>query len=262
MLNEEKSTSRSQQRLMGMVYAYEKGDLKLDSLPQSLADKIKGIADGTKRKTGDKRRKTKGISKKSAKDFASTKHKGLPEKVKENINIIKYCNFVTETKDNESEILDDLKSNFNSWKSNSDNAEDTETLSNNLLKRHPEMEYDEIYNISKQWTGYIGEEDEDYPETNIIDEIAVDEPGDGKGEIIIDEATGGVTSNESVLSFDFYLTEKKKKVKKDEVEDEADEDDEEKGDIAEDLKGDEKDEDDNKISESVMNFDIFINKNN
>ena len=49
--------SKSQQRLMGVVDAYKKGELELSSLPQSLADKVE--------------------------DFASTKHKGLSEKVKE-----------------------------------------------------------------------------------------------------------------------------------------------------------------------------------
>ena len=48
-----------------MVDAYEKGDLKNPS------KKIKKAA--------------KGMSKKQVKDFAKTKHKGLPEEVKENI---------------------------------------------------------------------------------------------------------------------------------------------------------------------------------
>ena len=107
MLNE-KANSRSQQRLMGMVYAYKNGEMKLDKLPKSLSDKIKGIADGTKRKTGDKRKKTKGMSIKSAKDYASTKHKGLPEKIKENntmedIKITKFNDFLNENKLNESD---------------------------------------------------------------------------------------------------------------------------------------------------------------
>jgi hypothetical protein len=68
---------------MGMVYAYKKGDLDLKDLSPSLAKKVKEIADGKKRKTGDKRKKTDGISLKDAKAFASTKHKGLPEKVEE-----------------------------------------------------------------------------------------------------------------------------------------------------------------------------------
>lgn len=58
--------SKSQQRLFGMIHDFQKnGDLPDD---KDLADKIKKIA--------------KGISKKDAKDFASTKHDGLPEKVK------------------------------------------------------------------------------------------------------------------------------------------------------------------------------------
>lgn len=80
------ASSKSQQRLMGMVYAYKDGKLKLDSLAPSLAKKIKDIADGSKKKTGDRRTKTKGMSMKDAKHFASTKHKGLPEKVEENLS--------------------------------------------------------------------------------------------------------------------------------------------------------------------------------
>jgi hypothetical protein len=77
------AVSKSQQRLMGMVHAYKSGQLDLKDLSPSLAKKIKSISDGAKRKTGDKRTKTKGISDRDAKHFASTKHKGLPEKVEE-----------------------------------------------------------------------------------------------------------------------------------------------------------------------------------
>lgn len=80
----EKAKSKSQQRLFGMVTAYKDGKLKLGDLPDSLAKKIKGIADGQRKKTGDKRKKTKGISKRKAKDYAKTKHKGLPETIDEN----------------------------------------------------------------------------------------------------------------------------------------------------------------------------------
>ena len=54
--------SKSQQRLFGMVHAYQKGELK------NASKEIKDIA--------------KSISKKDAEDFAETKHKGLPNKVK------------------------------------------------------------------------------------------------------------------------------------------------------------------------------------
>ena len=57
----EKSISKAQQRLFGQVYSYKKGKLKNPSKA------VKDIA--------------KGISKKDSKDFAATKHKGLPNKV-------------------------------------------------------------------------------------------------------------------------------------------------------------------------------------
>lgn len=91
----DKAASKSQQRLFGMVTAYKSGKLDLDDLPPSLAKKVKGIADGKRRKTGDKRKNTKGITKKAAKELASTKHKGLPEKVKEH-RTMRYDEFVNE----------------------------------------------------------------------------------------------------------------------------------------------------------------------
>lgn len=57
------SKSKKQQRFMGMVHAAQKGELENPS------KEVKKAA--------------KSMKKKDAKDFASTKHKGLPEKVKE-----------------------------------------------------------------------------------------------------------------------------------------------------------------------------------
>jgi len=57
--------SKEQQRLFGMVHAYQKGELKNPS------KEVEDIA--------------KTISKKDAKDFAETKHKGLPNKVKKSV---------------------------------------------------------------------------------------------------------------------------------------------------------------------------------
>ena len=99
------SKSKTQQRLMGMVYAYKTGKLDLEDLPKSLANKIKGISDGRKRTTGDKRRKTKGISDEEAKRYASTKHKGLPEKVEERI-ITKFDKFINEKYDKFGDLKD------------------------------------------------------------------------------------------------------------------------------------------------------------
>lgn len=57
------SKSKSQQRFFGMVDAYKKGEMKNPS------SKIKKAA--------------KGMSMNDVKDFAETKHKGLPNKVDE-----------------------------------------------------------------------------------------------------------------------------------------------------------------------------------
>lgn len=54
--------SKAQQRLMGMAYAYAKGELP------GASKEVKELA--------------KSMSKKDLKEFAKTKHKGLPEKVK------------------------------------------------------------------------------------------------------------------------------------------------------------------------------------
>lgn len=63
------SVSKSQQRLMGQAYAYKTGELKLKDLNPEYAYEIKDLA--------------KSMTKKQLKDFASTKHDKLPNKVKE-----------------------------------------------------------------------------------------------------------------------------------------------------------------------------------
>ena len=61
------SKSKQQQKFMGMVHALQKGDMKPSDASQSVKDAAKSM------------------SKKDAKDFASTSHKGLPKKVKQEI---------------------------------------------------------------------------------------------------------------------------------------------------------------------------------
>jgi hypothetical protein len=63
---QEKAVSKQQQKFMGMVHAVQKGKMKEPS---------KEIA-----------KTAKGMTKKAAHDFAATKHKGLPTKVKEGLN--------------------------------------------------------------------------------------------------------------------------------------------------------------------------------
>jgi hypothetical protein len=61
---EEKAVSKSQQKFMGMVHAVQKGELPANKVGGDVADAAKSMKP------------------KDAEDFASTKHKGLPEKVK------------------------------------------------------------------------------------------------------------------------------------------------------------------------------------
>jgi hypothetical protein len=63
------STSKAQQRFMGMVHAVQKGDM------DSPSKEVEKVADTMK--------------KSDAKDFASTKHRGLPDKKAEAISFLK-----------------------------------------------------------------------------------------------------------------------------------------------------------------------------
>ena len=62
--------SKSQQRLFGMALAVRKGEMKRSEAPQEVLD----IVDGK-------------MTDKEIEDFASTKHKGLKEYVKEQLSI-------------------------------------------------------------------------------------------------------------------------------------------------------------------------------
>ena len=61
------SKSKAQQKFMGMVHALQKGDMD----PKDASPEVKKVA--------------QSMTKKDAKDFASTSHKGLPRKVKQEI---------------------------------------------------------------------------------------------------------------------------------------------------------------------------------
>ena len=69
----EKATSKSQQRLFGMVHAYNNGEITKSDVDDSLYLKIKKIANG--------------MTKKDAKKLAKTDHIDLPEKVPSNESI-------------------------------------------------------------------------------------------------------------------------------------------------------------------------------
>ena len=82
------SRSKTQQRLIGQAYAYKTGDLKAKDLNPDYADEIKKLS--------------KSMTQKQLKDFAGTKHKGLPEKVEEKIK--KFNSFNESFIDEESPI--------------------------------------------------------------------------------------------------------------------------------------------------------------
>lgn len=66
LIKKGEAQSKSQQRFMGMVHAYKNGTLDTSNLPDELVLKIKKAA--------------KSMTKEEVDDFASTDHKGLPEK--------------------------------------------------------------------------------------------------------------------------------------------------------------------------------------
>jgi hypothetical protein len=77
----EKSKSKKQQRLMGAAYAYAKGDIK--DAPEIVKDVAKSFMKKGKRK-----------GEKSLRDFAKTKHKELPEKIKESLtHLVRFSEF-------------------------------------------------------------------------------------------------------------------------------------------------------------------------
>jgi predicted RNA-binding Zn-ribbon protein involved in translation (DUF1610 family) len=88
----EKAKSKSQQRFFGMVHAAKKGEK-----PAS-----KEVA-----------KAAKGMSKKDAKDFAKTKHKGLPDKVTEGVN---FAEMVRETGNTIEEMLNELNMEMQEFK--------------------------------------------------------------------------------------------------------------------------------------------------
>ena len=63
------SVSKSQQRLMGVAYAVKSGDMEISDVDPAYRDKVKSMVDG--------------MTKKSLKKYASTKHEDLPETVSE-----------------------------------------------------------------------------------------------------------------------------------------------------------------------------------
>lgn len=97
------SKSKAQQRFFGMVDAYKKGEMK------NASSKIKKAA--------------KGMSMDDVKDFAETKHKGLPEKVEEQTIIrLTESDLHRIVKESVNKILNESQSNIMPYFSKLENA--------------------------------------------------------------------------------------------------------------------------------------------
>jgi hypothetical protein len=68
------STSKAQQRLMGVAYAVKSGDMQLSDVDTAYRKEVEELVDN--------------MTLKQLKDFASTKHDGLPERVKEDLALV------------------------------------------------------------------------------------------------------------------------------------------------------------------------------
>lgn len=79
------SVSKKQQKLMGMAYAWAKGEMPDAS--KSVKDLAKSFLKGEKKGSKPYKRNLKKL-----KDFASTKHDNLPDKVSEN-HILRFEEF-------------------------------------------------------------------------------------------------------------------------------------------------------------------------
>jgi hypothetical protein len=90
----EKAVSKQQQKFMGMVHAMKKGE------------KVKGAS-------AELKKAAKSMSKSDAKDFAKTKHKGLPQKVSESMNFVE---MMRETDQTVEEMLNELHSELDEYK--------------------------------------------------------------------------------------------------------------------------------------------------
>ena len=57
------------------------------------------------------------------------------------------------------EIRDYLKSNCRSWEYDCDNYDDTVSLTNHIHDKYPELTFEEIFDVVKDWTGYEEKDD-------------------------------------------------------------------------------------------------------
>ena len=138
----EKAVSKKQQRFFGLVRAAHKGELKNPS--QEVVD----VADN--------------ISVKDAKDFASTKHKGLPErkkKIDERLNPGGYVMSGQEErkadKEKENKEKDLRMTHGKKWRDFTDEAKAKREKEKEILARYKEKKEKGIPFYDKYGSGYI-----------------------------------------------------------------------------------------------------------
>ena len=112
--------SKAQQRFMGMVHSHNKGDMK--DAPASV------------------KKAAKGMTKKSAKDFASTKHKGKPEHVAESLRRL----IRQEIQAYNESVNEKVSSPF------SQHLKDAQDEIEYMISEHPEAEEEGVYDKPKQ----------------------------------------------------------------------------------------------------------------
>jgi len=93
------SKSIAQQRLMAQALAYKRGDVKFKDLSPQYADEIKKLANS--------------MTEEQLKKFAKTKHKNLPEKVKE-CKILNFNSFSKLNENKEEELSPEDKEKIDS----------------------------------------------------------------------------------------------------------------------------------------------------
>jgi hypothetical protein len=77
------AVSKAQQHFMGMVHAYQRGELDLSKFPKDVADHIRHTA--------------KTMTQKASKKYASTKLKNLPDYVRmEDVKTMTFKQFLSE----------------------------------------------------------------------------------------------------------------------------------------------------------------------
>lgn len=76
-------------------------------------------------------------------------------------HIKRFTEQVSKPNVNIGEMQDYLKASCRSWEQDCDNYDDTITLTGHLQQRFPNLSFDDIFQVAKDWTGYEENQEED-----------------------------------------------------------------------------------------------------